>query len=110
MMDGRMLYPEGHHPVRMEFQPDGVLDAYPLARTNSQVRYFFIDFGLSELFEEGAPTLVIGCTGRDKQIPELSNEVPYDAYRADVFALGNLYYKEFLSVRSLVPLINDEVS
>nr|VWP01567.1 Efflux pump FUB11 (Fusaric acid biosynthesis protein 11) [Ganoderma boninense] len=97
MMDGRTLYPEGHHPVRMEFQPDGVLDAYPLARTNSQVRYFFIDFGLSELFEEGAPTLVIGCTGRDKQIPELSNEVPYDAYRADVFALGNLYYKEFLS-------------
>ena len=53
-----------------------------------------------ELFEEGESILVLGCTGRDKQIPELSNEVPYDAYRADVFALGNLYYKEFISVGS----------
>ncbi len=100
MMDGRELYPEDHHPVRIEFLPDGVLDAHPFSRSNSHVRYYFIDFGLSELFEEGGSTLVIGCTGRDKEIPELSTEVPYDAYRADIFALGNLYHKEFLSVSS----------
>ena len=103
MMDGRALYPEGHHPVRIEFLPDGAVDAYPLARSGSQVRYLFIDFGLSKLFEEGGSTLVVGCTGRDKEIPELSNEVPYDAYRADIFALGNLYYKEFLSVSARSP-------
>ncbi|KAM5541462.1 hypothetical protein V8D89_005016 [Ganoderma adspersum] len=97
MMDGRNLYPEGHHPVRIESLPDGVLDAHPVARSNSHVRYVFIDFGLSEMFEEGESTLVTGYTGRDKEIPELSNEVPYDAYCADVFALGNLYHKEFLS-------------
>lgn len=101
-MDGRALYPDGHHPVRTEYLPDGVLDAHPLARSGSGVRYLFIDFGLSQLFEEGEPTVVLGCTGRDKEIPELSNEVPYDAYRADVFALGNLYYKEFLSVGSIL--------
>ena len=102
-MDARTLYPEGHHPVSTEYSPDGIFDARPLSRSSCNVRYYFIDFGLSTLFEEGEPPLVLGRTGRDKEIPELSNEVPYDAYRADVFALGNLYYKEFISVRSLFP-------
>ena len=79
---------------------DGARDARPLSRSSCNVRYYYIDFGLSTLFKEGDPPLVLGRTGRDKEIPELSNEIPYDAYRADVFALGNLYYKEFLSVRS----------
>ncbi|PIL24563.1 hypothetical protein GSI_12447 [Ganoderma sinense ZZ0214-1] len=97
MMDGRTLYPEGHHPVRTDFLPDGANDARPFPRSSANVRYYYIDFGLSRLFEEGESPLVLGRTGRDKEIPELSNEVPYDAYRADVFALGNLYYKEFIS-------------
>ena len=100
MMDSRSLYPEGHHPVRIDDAPDGITDARPLSRSNCQVRYYYIDFGLSALFEEGESPLVLGRTGRDKEIPELSNEVPYDAYRADIFALGNLYYKEFISVRA----------
>ena len=109
MMDGRLLYPQGHHPVRTDHLPDGANEARPLPRSSSNVRYYFIDFGLSRLFQEGESTLVLGCTGRDKEIPELSNEVPYDAYRADVFALGNLYYKEFLSVRPPSPLISSRI-
>ena len=103
MMDGRTLYPEGHHPVRTDFLLDGANDARPLPRSSGSVRYYYVDFGLSNLFEEGEPPLVLGRTGRDKEIPELSNEVPYDAYRADVFALGNLYYKEFISVSLSLP-------
>ena len=99
-MDSRFLYPEGHHPVRLDYAPDGIMDARPLSRSNCQVRYYYIDFGLSTLFAEGESPLVLGRTGRDKEIPELSNEVPYNAYSADVFALGNLYYKEFISVRA----------
>ncbi|TFK83980.1 hypothetical protein K466DRAFT_554244 [Polyporus arcularius HHB13444] len=110
MMDGRALYPEGHHPVRRKYSADAIHELRPLSRTNCPVRYYFIDFGLSKMFEEGESTLVLGRTGRDKQIPELSSVVPYDAYRADVFALGNLYYKEFVSkyhgLEVIQPLIN----
>lgn len=100
MMDGRALYPEGHHPVRRDYSMDAIHELRPLSRTSCSVRYYFIDFGLSRKFEEGESTLVLGRTGRDKEIPELSSEVPYDAFRADVFALGNLYYKELVSVSS----------
>ncbi|EJF56261.1 hypothetical protein DICSQDRAFT_183909 [Dichomitus squalens LYAD-421 SS1] len=110
MMDSRSLYPEGHHPVRIDYAPDGIVDARPLSRSECNVRYYYIDFGLSTLFEEGKPPLVLGRTGRDKEIPELSNEVPYDAYRADVFALGNLYYKEFISRYHGLELIQPLVS
>ncbi|RPD57198.1 hypothetical protein L226DRAFT_113083 [Lentinus tigrinus ALCF2SS1-7] len=97
MMDGRALYPEGHHPVRLNYSPDAVHEIRPLSRSSCGVRYYFIDFGLSTRFKEGESSLVLGRAGRDKQIPELSSDVPYDAYQADVFALGNLYYKEFVS-------------
>ena len=99
MMDGRALYPEGHHPVRINYSSDGIYELKPLPRSSCSVRYYFIDFGLSKQFREGEEPMVLGRAGRDKEIPELSSEVPYDAYRADVFALGNLYYKEFVSVR-----------
>ena len=77
---------------------DAIHELRPLSRTSCPVRYYFIDFGLSRMFKEGESPLVLGRTGRDKEIPELSSEVPYDAFRADVFALGNLYYKELVSV------------
>ena len=77
---------------------DAIHELRPLSRTSSPVRYYFIDFGLSRMFKERESPLVLGRTGRDKEIPELSSEVPYDAFRADVFALGNLYYKELVSV------------
>ena len=105
MMDGRALYPDGHHPVRRNYSPDASHEVKPLPRAACDVRYYFIDFGLSSWFAEGESSLVLGRTGRDKEIPELSSDIPYDAYRADVFALGNLYYKEFVSVRRILSII-----
>lgn len=72
----------------------------PLSRMEHPVRYFFIDFGISIRFAEGAPPHAIGIEGRCKDAPEMSFDVPYDAYKVDVFALGSLYSKEFLEVRS----------
>ncbi|KAI0691780.1 kinase-like domain-containing protein [Cerioporus squamosus] len=106
MMDGRAMYPDGHHPIRTDYSPDGAHEVRPLPRSNCDVRYYFIDFGLSSQFREGESPMVLGRAGRDKEIPELSSEVPYDAYRADVFALGNLYYKEFVSRYHGLDLIN----
>ncbi len=102
MMDGRPLYPHDHHPMRLNHSSDGVFELTPLSRTEHPVRYYFIDFGLSSLFRQGEPPIVLGRAGRDKEVPELSSEVPYNAYKVDVFALGNLYYKEFLLVCSSI--------
>ncbi|KAI0765727.1 hypothetical protein BD413DRAFT_615614 [Trametes elegans] len=84
MVDAASLYPEGHHPVRYDYTPDG-------------------------LFPPGATPSAIGRVGRDKYAPELSSTVAYNPFKVDVFALGNLFYQEFEqkynSMKFLVPLI-----
>ncbi|KAI0049760.1 hypothetical protein FA95DRAFT_1604077 [Auriscalpium vulgare] len=110
MMDGRPLYPGGHHPLRRSYSPDAVFPLSPLSRIDHPVRYYFIDFGISSRFPPGATPFVTGRKGRDKELPELSDDVPYDAFKADIFILGNLYKKEFLlkyhGLDFLAPLIN----
>lgn len=96
MMDGRPLFPNGHHPVRLRYSTDGVYELGPLSRTEHPVRYYFIDFGISSRFSEGASSHVVGRQARDKDVPELSSNVPYDAFKVDIFTLGNLYDKEFV--------------
>ncbi|EIW54102.1 uncharacterized protein TRAVEDRAFT_173401 [Trametes versicolor FP-101664 SS1] len=94
MMDGRALFPGGHHPASIESSPDLYEDLVPLLRIDNPVRYFYVDFGLSVRFQPGASTHVVGNVGRDAEVPELSSTVPYDAYKADIYALGNLFDKE----------------
>lgn len=102
MMDGRALYPNGHHPVRRKFSEDAVYELTPLSRLEHPVRYFFIDFGISIRFTDGTLPETVGIEGRCKEAPEMSFHVPYDAFKVDVFALGTLYLKEFLEVRCLL--------
>ncbi|THH04862.1 hypothetical protein EW146_g10061 [Bondarzewia mesenterica] len=96
MMDASPLYPQGHHPVRTSATPDGTALASPLSRIDNPVRYYFIDFGISSQFPPGDLPMVTGAKGRDKELPELSRDIPYDAFKADIFILGNLYKQEFL--------------
>lgn len=110
MMDGRPLYPHGHHPVRYGYSRDGASELAPLARIDHPVRYYFIDFGLSTHFAPGVSPSVVGAAGRDKEVPELSLDVPYDAFKVDIFAMGNLYVKELVQkyqgLEFLQPLID----
>ena len=98
LMDARSLYPAGFHPIRLNSTPDALYEAIPLSRTDHPVRYFYIDFDLSVRFAEGESHYVLGDVGRDDKVPELSNHIPYDAFKVDIFALGNLYYGEFIKV------------
>lgn len=98
MMDGRALYPHGHHPVRQNFTPDALYEINPLQRAENPVQYYYIDFDLSVRFNEGEPHLVVGDVGREDKVPELSNDIPYDPFKVDIFALGHLYYEEFQEV------------
>ncbi|KAI0323329.1 kinase-like protein [Cubamyces sp. BRFM 1775] len=109
MMDAHALYPDGHHPVRINYTPDAIYKVTPLPRVEHRMKYYYIDFGLARRFPEGASTYVVGDVGRDTDVPELSSDVPYDAFKVDIFALGNLYFKEFEEqfhgVHFLLPLI-----
>ncbi|KAJ3009470.1 hypothetical protein NUW54_g2770 [Trametes sanguinea] len=98
MMDGRALYPHGHHPVWRDRSPDAIHDLTPLARIDHPVKYYYVDFGLSVRFSPGQSTLVVGDVGRDAEVPELSSTVPYDAFKADIYALGNFFDKELAQV------------
>lgn len=98
-MDGTPLYPHGHHPVRTSSTVDGIYNAHPLSRIDHPVRYYFIDFGISTRFALGESTMVVGAKGREKELPELSRTVKYNALQADIFILGNLYKHNLLEVR-----------
>lgn len=99
-MDSDHLFPNGHHPVRRESTPDALYAAAHTSRLHNSVRYYFIDFGLSSFVDEGEAPLGLGRVGRNKTAPELSDEVPFDMFRVDVYTLGHLYYMEFLTVSS----------
>ncbi|KAI8968722.1 kinase-like protein [Trametes punicea] len=95
MMDAKSLYPGGHHPIRLGYTPDSLYPVSALPRAGRDVRYLYIDFGLSERFPEGTSSYVLGDVGRDADVPELSDHVPYDAFKVDIFSLGNVYSKLF---------------
>ncbi|KAI0676119.1 kinase-like domain-containing protein [Trametes maxima] len=109
MMDAKQLYPTGHHPVRLGYTHDAMYPVSPLPRAGRGVRYFYIDFGLSLMFPKGTPSFVIGDVGKNDEVPELSDDVPYDAFKVDIFTLGDLYSKEFerkySNVEFLLPII-----
>jgi len=53
--------------------------------------------------------LVLGLAGRDREVPELSDEVPYDPFKVDIFTIGNVLRREFVGNYSnlgfFIPLI-----
>ena len=99
MMDASAMFPHGSHPINDVFLPDGRTIAHPLARTSVHVRYYFVDYGISTYIPPDVhPKLVLGTLGRDQEVPELSNEVPYDPFKVDVFILGHVFKDMILQV------------
>ncbi|CAL1712400.1 unnamed protein product [Somion occarium] len=109
MMDGRPLYPQGHHPVEINRTPDFLHEAPHLSRLDHPVKYYFIDFGISSVFGERDPPYVLGTKGRDKDPPELSDHTPYNPFMLDIYILGHVYQEEFIDKYSglefLEPLV-----
>ncbi|KAJ7468315.1 hypothetical protein B0H11DRAFT_46881 [Mycena galericulata] len=53
------------------------------------IDYYYIDFGLSMYFPDGKETaLTTGTLRTFKTIPELSQTVPYNPFKVDIFQLG----------------------
>jgi hypothetical protein len=69
-------------------------------RCTVEVQYHYIDFGLSANYAEGdRDALATGMSGQVKTVPELSNLVPYNPFKADVYQLGHTLL-EVIQVRN----------
>ena len=103
-MDASALYPDGHHPTKLDFSPDYSKVARPLPRFKHNVHYYYVDFGISSHIPTGSPpaqSLVTGIFGRNREVPELSDTVPYDPFKVDIFSMGQVFEEVFVKVRSL---------
>jgi len=107
MMDGRTMFPKGCHPQSTAQLPSGryISNKSPSRTAAGGVRYYFIDFGIATQGEDSS----LGLLGQERA-PELSDTVPYDPYKLDVYILGMMYQhflvEEFSGVEFLTPLID----
>jgi hypothetical protein len=99
-MDATHMFPRGFHPVKDLLLHDVSTAAPIIARRHVGVKYYFIDYGISSYFPAGEsqPHLVVGLAGRDQDVPELSDKVPYDPFKVDIFTVGNVFLQEFCDV------------
>ena len=100
-MDASAIFPQGFHPVATYSLPFNTRKTAPeLPRSTVPVRYYYADFGISTMFAASDTNrLVTGTHGLDRDVPELSNDVPYDPFKVDMFILGNLIRTSFIEVR-----------
>ena len=105
-MDATAMYPEGFHPIRLDCHPRDLRRWAPVrSRDDVPVTYYFVDFGISSQFQPSdTDRLVVGTLGLDQDVPELSDEVPYDPFKVDIFILGNFFSQEFVGVSIPRPL------
>lgn len=102
MMYADALFPHGFHPADPARLPDYRSIAWPYSRIAAPgaVKYYFTDFGLSLRFQEGASRIALGEHGADKLVPELSDHIPYDPFKVDIFTLGQVLRNKILDVRT----------
>jgi len=99
LMDADAMYPDGFHPVVLSGTPDYSASAKYKSRTTAGAKYYYVDFGISVHIPEAvSPKLVTGILGRDQDPPELSQTVPYDPFKLDIFIIGNMFKQEFYQV------------
>lgn len=101
LMDGSKLYKNGWHPMETWKARDGGVLFFSRQRSEVEIKYYFIDFGLSTEFASGHhERLVTGQKGRI-EAPEQSSGSPYDPFKLDVYYLGHVYQTKIVDVRFL---------
>ncbi|KAH9478402.1 hypothetical protein JR316_0008856 [Psilocybe cubensis] len=89
MMDPTDVIPSGFHFACDWHQPDGVTRIHFRDRCSfPQLRYYLIDFETAQIFPPNSFT--IGRYGQVKDVPEMSETVPYDPFKLDVYQVGSL--------------------
>ena len=87
--------------------PDDVTTFAPvLPRSSVPVTYYFVDFGISTQFDpEDTNRFVTGADGLDREPLELSDDIPYDPFKLDVFDLGIYFQQSVLNVSDHLHLL-----
>ncbi|KAG6901324.1 hypothetical protein C0995_013582 [Termitomyces sp. Mi166 len=103
MADTAGLFDSPPHPSKTNMKRDfsGKLSK-PISRTLKPVKYYLIDFGLSEIYRpEDAPFLKQPPWGGDKTVREhlILDAPPCDPFAVDVYCLGNYLTQSFLDGR-----------
>ncbi|KDR80043.1 hypothetical protein GALMADRAFT_136599 [Galerina marginata CBS 339.88] len=87
MMDPTKVIPGGFHFARKSFQDDlKNRIVYHDRRSVAPVRYYFIDYETAQRFSLGEQC--VGIMGQERNVPEMSDTVPYDPFKLDVYQLG----------------------
>lgn len=56
------------------------------------LRYYFIDFESSRYFAQDDPNpRCVGLVGQERNIPEMSETVPYNPFKTDIYQLGKAF-------------------
>ncbi|KZV68700.1 hypothetical protein PENSPDRAFT_753942 [Peniophora sp. CONT] len=107
LVDASALFPDGHHPIKLEFTPDYRKVVRPLPRSKDDVRDYYVDFGISSHIPSGSPSvLVTGISGRNQNVSGLSETVPYDPFKVDIFSMGQVFEEVFTKTYSSVEFLN----
>ncbi len=108
-MDATHLYPDLWHPSDIHRRRDWKGKAKHYTRTERPVKYYFIDYGLSELYNRDTartwPPLELPVHGGDKSAPENQEKncnTPCDPFATDIYYIGNLVRENFIQVRVLI--------
>src|ERR1700729_2148753 len=90
MMDETRVVPKGSHFADSESH-DGTDSHFTRQHrcTVAPVHYYYIDFGLSKWHPNGHENVIaIGVVRQLKDIPDLSDTVPYNPFKLDICQLG----------------------
>ncbi|KAJ8515361.1 hypothetical protein ONZ45_g7197 [Pleurotus djamor] len=103
MMDARSLYTEDYHPSRPSYRLDMNGLARHSTRTQTPVRYYLTDFGLSRRYKpEDLPVLEDVIIGGDRTVPEFQTSEACDPFPSDIYTLGNMIKEEFIEGSKLI--------
>lgn len=101
MMDASAMYPRSYHPAAPRLKRDFSGSAKYHTRTSRPPRYYLTDFGLSRLYDaDNKNPSEIPIFGGDKTVPEFLEDpdVPRNPFQTDVYYLGSMIHKDFLTV------------
>ncbi|KAJ7080009.1 kinase-like domain-containing protein [Mycena belliarum] len=98
MVDANQFLPEHHFSA--PHTRDGVNPIRPFPRFSvPNIRYYFIDFGLSVWCPTPSGRFALGCVGQDRTVPEWQQDLLiYDPFKLDIYQLGNTILRELLNI------------
>ncbi|TFY60132.1 hypothetical protein EVG20_g7534 [Dentipellis fragilis] len=102
MMDASPMYPHPWHPIKRNKRRDWKGKAKHYTRTERLVKYYYIDFGLSQRYRDTThpwPPLELPVHGGDKTAPESQEDkynIPCNPFATDIYYLGNLIRESFM--------------